>query len=57
MNKVSLIVYPAKELASTKQIFSGFLDVEPYVDGPYYVGYKVAIWRLALILMLKMQDP
>ena len=25
MNKVSLIVYPAKELASTKQIFSKFL--------------------------------
>ena len=41
MGKVSLIVYPAKELASTKQIFSKFLGVEPYVDGPYYVGYKV----------------
>jgi hypothetical protein len=40
MNKVSLIVYPAKELASTKQIFGKFLGVEPYVDGPYYVGYR-----------------
>ena len=40
MNKVSLIVYPAKELTSTKQIFSKFLGVEPYVDGPYYVGFK-----------------
>jgi len=38
MKKVSLIVYPAKELASTKQIFSKFFGIEPYVDGPYYMG-------------------
>jgi hypothetical protein len=30
MNTVSLIVYPGKELASTKQIFSKFLGI-PYV--------------------------
>jgi predicted enzyme related to lactoylglutathione lyase len=48
MNKVSLIVYPAKELASTKQIFSKFLGVEPYVDGPYYVGYKVGDMEIGL---------
>ena len=48
MNKVSLIVYPAKELASTKQIFSKFLDVEPYVDSPYYVGYKVGDMEIGL---------
>ncbi len=38
MNKVSLIVFPVKELASAKQIFSKFLGVEPYVDAVYYVG-------------------
>ena len=48
MNKISLIVYPAKELANTKQIFRGFLDVEPYVDGPYYVGYKVGDMEIGL---------
>ena len=48
MNKVSLIVYPAKELASTKQIFSKFLGVEPYVDEPYYVGYKVGDMEIGL---------
>ena len=48
MNKVSLIVYPAKELASTKQIFSKFLGAEPYVDGPYYVGYKVGDMEIGL---------
>ena len=48
MNKVSLIVYSAKELAGTKQIFSKFLGVEPYVDGPYYVGYKVGDMEIGL---------
>ena len=48
MNKVSLIVYPAKELANTKRIFSKFLGVKPYVDEPYYVGYKVGIMEIGL---------
>ena len=48
MTKVSLIVYPAKELVSTKQIFSKFLGVEPYVDGPYYVGYRVGGMEIGL---------
>jgi hypothetical protein len=48
MNKVSLIVYPTKELASTKQIFGWFLGVEPYVDVPYYVGYKVGGMEIGL---------
>jgi predicted enzyme related to lactoylglutathione lyase len=48
MNKVSLIIYSTKELASTKQIFSKFLGVEPYVDEPYYVGYKVGDMEIGL---------
>jgi predicted enzyme related to lactoylglutathione lyase len=48
MNKVSLIVYSAKELASTKQIFTKFLGVEPYVDQPYYVGYRVGDMEIGL---------
>ena len=39
-NIIRLIVYPAKDLAKTKSIFSKFLGVEPYVDSGYYVGYK-----------------
>ena len=40
-NTISLIVYPAKEPAKTKSIFSTFLGAEPYVDSPYYAGYKL----------------
>ena len=38
---IKLIVYPAKNLKEAKALFSEFLGVEPYVDGPYYVGYKL----------------
>jgi hypothetical protein len=48
MNKVSLIVYPAKELGGNKQIFSKFLGVEPYVNEPYYVGYRVGDMEIGL---------
>lgn len=40
-NNIKLLVYPAKDLEKTKSFYSKFLGVEPYVDGPYYVGYKL----------------
>ncbi len=47
-NNIKLIVYPAKDLEKAKRIFSKFLDVEPYVDGPYYVGYKMGDQEVGL---------
>ena len=38
---IKVIVYPAKDLEKTKSVFRKFLGVEPYVDGPYYVGYRL----------------
>lgn len=38
---IKLIVYPAKDLEEAKALYSEFLGVEPYVDSPYYVGYKL----------------
>jgi len=40
-NNISLIVYPATDLDKTKKFFSTYLGTEPYVDGDYYVGYKL----------------
>jgi predicted enzyme related to lactoylglutathione lyase len=37
---VKVIVYPVKDLEVAKTFYSKFLGVEPYADGPYYVGYK-----------------
>jgi len=36
------IIYPVKDLARTKALFSALLGVEPYADEAYYVGFKDA---------------
>jgi len=39
---VNTIIYPVKDLARAKALFSALLEVEPYADQPYYVGFKAA---------------
>jgi|SRR5579859_1486088 len=39
---VKVIIYPVKDAAQAKKLFSALLGVEPYSDQPYYIGYKVA---------------
>ncbi|MEU0005660.1 VOC family protein [Streptomyces sp. NPDC006314] len=36
------IIYPVKDLAKAKPLFTALLGVEPYADEPYYVGFKAA---------------
>jgi predicted enzyme related to lactoylglutathione lyase len=38
---IKLIVYPVKDLERAKALYGKFLGVKPYVDAPYYVGYKL----------------
>ena len=35
-----LIVYPARDLEKAKKLFSSLLGCEPYIDSPYYVGFR-----------------
>lgn len=37
-----LVVFPAKDLDGTKKIFSTLLGADPYIDGPYYVGFRAS---------------
>lgn len=36
------IVYPVKDLARAKALFTALLGTDPYADEPYYVGFKDA---------------
>ena len=36
------IIYPVKDLALAKGIFTELLGAEPVMDEPYYVQYNVA---------------
>ncbi|MBA2396774.1 MAG: glyoxalase [Ktedonobacteraceae bacterium] len=45
---ISLFVYPVKDLAQAKALYSTFLGVEPYADTAYYVGFKVGDQEIGL---------
>jgi predicted enzyme related to lactoylglutathione lyase len=38
---IGTVIYPVKDLARARLVFRELLGVEPYVAGPYYVGFKV----------------
>ena len=45
---IELIVYPVKDIEKAKSFYGKFLGVEPYVEGPYYVGYRVGEQEVGL---------
>ncbi len=42
------IIYPAPDLEASKAWFTQLLGIEPYFDQPFYVGFTVAGYELAL---------
>jgi predicted enzyme related to lactoylglutathione lyase len=38
---ITTIVYPVQDVAQAKKLFTALLGKDPYVDQPYYVGYKI----------------
>jgi predicted enzyme related to lactoylglutathione lyase len=38
---IPLIVFPVKDLEKAKTFYNTYLGTEPYVDGAWYVGYKL----------------
>jgi predicted enzyme related to lactoylglutathione lyase len=38
---IRTVIYPVKDLAQAKTLFSKLLGVEPYADEAYYVGFRV----------------
>lgn len=44
----SVFVYPVKDLASAKKLYSRLLGVEPYADAAFYVGFKVGDQEIGL---------
>jgi predicted enzyme related to lactoylglutathione lyase len=45
---IKLVVYPVKDLAQAKALYSKLLGVEPYADGDYYVGFRVGDQEIGL---------
>ena len=46
--KIKLFVYPVKDLSKARALYSKLLGVAPYVDGAYYVGFRVGDQEIGL---------
>ena len=42
-------IYPVNDLAAAKQWYAKILDLPPYFDEPFYVGFNVGGFELGLI--------
>jgi predicted enzyme related to lactoylglutathione lyase len=50
MNKgVKTIIYPTSDIKQAKALFRKLLEVEPYADQPFYVGFKVGDQDIGLV--------
>jgi predicted enzyme related to lactoylglutathione lyase len=47
-SNIKLLVYPVKDVEKAKAFYGKFLDAEPYVASPYYVGYRVGNLEVGL---------
>ena len=45
---IKTFIYPVKDIAQAKKLYSALLNQEPYADAPYYVGYKVGDQEIGL---------
>lgn len=45
---LTTIIFPVTNLAQAKTLYGQLLGVEPYVDEPYYVGFRVGEQELGL---------
>jgi len=45
---IELFVYPVKDIAQAKALYRTLLGTDPYVDGAYYVGFRVGEQEIGL---------
>jgi predicted enzyme related to lactoylglutathione lyase len=47
-HSIKVLVYPVKDMEAAKTFYTTFLGVAPYVDSPYYVGYRIGDQEIGL---------
>ncbi|HEV8352955.1 MAG TPA: VOC family protein [bacterium] len=45
---ISVFIYPVKDLARAKTLYTTLLGMEPYADAPYYVGFRIGNQEIGL---------
>ena len=46
---IRTIIYPVKDAGRAKGLFGRLLGSEPYVDQPYYVGFRLGEQQIGLL--------
>lgn len=46
---VKTILYPVRDLARAKELFTRLLGVQPAADSPYYIGYDIDGQQIGLV--------
>ncbi len=46
---ITTVLYPVKDMAQAKAIYTKLLGVEPHTDQAYYVGFKVGEQEIGLV--------
>jgi len=46
---VQTILYPVRDLAKAKELFTRLAGAEPVADSPYYVGYQIGDQQIGLV--------
>jgi predicted enzyme related to lactoylglutathione lyase len=45
---MTTVISPVKDLAGAKALYAKLLGIEPYMDEPYYVGFRLGDQELGL---------
>jgi predicted enzyme related to lactoylglutathione lyase len=45
---IRLFIYPVKDIARAKTLYSKLLGIEPYLDDAYYVGFRLGDQEIGL---------
>jgi len=48
---IKTVVYPVKDIAQAKQLYTRLLGTQPVMDAPYYAGFKVGDQDIGLDLL------
>lgn len=48
MQELRTVVYPVKDLGQARTVYTALLGVDPYVDEPYYVGFRAGDQEVGL---------
>lgn len=45
---IKTIIFPVRDVAAAKGLFTELVGAEPYADSPYYVGYRIGDQEIGL---------